>query len=257
MIVELSGASCAALVVAPIAGLVVVVSRMLGRSGRLDLVLRTLRRSKANLTVVALYDIAGAVLAVAAIVLLGITKPGVLVEYFHTDPVLAWAIFGALGPICAVGLIDRFPVERLVSLVDSQGSSREFQVTVARGAALRRRAVERILALHYEDLAVSEGSEHRSLMHRAKRLVRTDQLHFDDIALQVTKYVEYRQREMPPPVSKVLHSRNSWPTNHDAFEAALTLVGVALDQGLTRPISIACRIGESSFDAAEGIAAGT
>lgn len=251
-----SAASCAALLVAPIVGLGVVVGRMLGRSGRLDVAVRTLRRSKANVTVIALYDTVGAGLAIVTVVLLGVTKPTDLISYFDTDPVIAWALFGALGPMFAVGIIDRFPVERLVTLPHLD-TKQEFQATVARGAALRRRAVERILASHYEDVAVDKGSEHRSLLHRAKRLLRSDILHFDDFAREITRYVEFRRRELPEAVSDVLHKRAAWPTDHDTFEAALTLVGVALDQGLTRPVSIVCRIGESSPEFKQTEAAGT
>lgn len=257
MTVELSAACLAALAAAPVVGLGVLVARMLGRSGRLYLTLSTLSRSRADLTVIALYDIAGAMVAILSLTLFGVTKPTLLVEYFNTDPVISWALFGALGPIFAVGLIDRLPVERLVTISRSSLSGEEFRATLARGSALRRKAVERVLACHYEDISVTEGSERRSLLHRSKQLIRTGLLHFDEIAAQITDYVaEFRDGDLPAEVSTILDSRTAWPTDHDTFEAALTLVGVALDQGLSRPISIACRIGENVPDDRPGSSAG-
>ncbi|HET9592819.1 MAG TPA: hypothetical protein VFP17_07875 [Solirubrobacterales bacterium] len=218
---------------------------MIGRSGRLDLACTTLLRKKADCAVMILYDAAGAVVGACALVLLGVTKPDVLVSYFESDPWIAWSVFGALGPVFAIGVIDRFPIERLVEL-PADGQHREIQLEVARGVALRRRAVERMLAAHYDDVRVALGSERRTLLHRCKRLIHEGHLHFDDIATQVKDYGHGLEGGLPPEISKVLDDRSAWPTDHDPFDAALTLVGIALDQDLTRPLLVACRIADGT-----------
>lgn len=229
--------------VAPLAGIAVLLTRMIGRSGRPDLAIGTLRRKKGDCALIVVYDLTGAVLAVAGVVLLGVTKPTLIVSYFDSQPLIAWAIFGALGPIFAIGIVDRFPVERLVQLPGAGNGRNQIEVTAARGAALRRRAAERILAGHYDDVAVSVGSERRQLLHLCKDLINSGDLHFDDIAGQITAYAhELDDGRLPREVSVILENRTAWPTDHDTFEAALTLVGIALDQGLIRPVSIACRI---------------
>lgn len=256
MSVEFSAASLVALATAPMVGMGLVAARMVGRSGRIKLTGETLRRSKADLMVLVAYDCLGAVIAVLALVLLGITKPSPLVSYFQSDPWIAWAIFGTAGPLCAVGILDRLPIIRLVSLSPTgdaappPGVEGEIRASLAEGAALRRKAVERILKCHYEDTVVVENSERNSLFRRAKKLIEREKLHFDDIAAQLLGYVaEFRQGEMPPEVSELLEQRGSWPTDHDAFEGAQTLVGVSLDQGLNRPVNIACRIAEANASA--------
>lgn len=230
---------------APLAGLSVLATRMLGRSGRVSVTFETLKRTRADLAVIALYDLAGVIVAMLALILFGVTKPTLLVEYFNSNPWVAWTCFGVIGPLFAVGLIDRLPVERLVD-ASRRISGDEVDATTARGSALRRKAVERVLSCHYQDIAVTVGSERRRLLHRAKRLVWNGDLHFDEVATQLTCFAaEFHDGVLPDGVVDIIRDRENWPTDHDMFEAVLQLVMIALREGLSSPISIACRICEA------------
>lgn len=252
MSVELSAAACIALVTAPIAGLGSLTARMLGRSGRISLTLQTLARSKADLAVIVTYDVLGAVIAVLTLVLLGISKPPLLISYFHTDPVLAWAVLGVFGPAFAIAVLDRIPVVRLsnLSTVDAEALStqakREIRAAVTDGVALRRKSVERIFKCHYEDVQVVEEVERIRLHQRAMALMQQRLLHFDDVARQVKRYVrEHRDGKMPAEVAQLLEQRKAWPTKEDVFSGGLSLVGIALDAGLKRPVNVACQVAET------------
>lgn len=243
MSVELSAASLTVLLTAPLMGLGFLTARMLGTSGRVTLTYETLARSKADIAVIVVYDISGAIVAVCGIVLLGITKPATLVSYFATDPWIAWPVFGVLGPVLAVGILDRLPVIRWASLALQEVNG----AAMIDSASLRRKSVERILKCHYEDVLVTVDNERNSLLHKAKRLIDDQWLHFDDIAHHVTRYVdEFRAGEMPPEVAKIIERRKAWPTDYDAFSGAETLAAVAIEEGLGRPVNIACRIAEKS-----------
>ena len=251
MSVELSIAACIALVTAPIAGVGSLAARMLGRSGRITLTFHTFARCKADLAVIVTYDILGAVIAVLALVLLGISKPSPLVSYFHTDPVLAWAILGVFGPAFAIAVLDRIPVVRLsnLSTVDAEALStqaqREIRAAVTDGVALRRKSVERIFKCHYEDVQVVEEVERIRLHQRAMELMQRRLLHFDDVARQIERYVrEHRGGKMPAEVDQLLMQRKTWPTKEDVFSGGLSLVGIALDTGLRRPVNVACQVAE-------------
>ena len=253
MSVQLSAGSVMVLITAPLAGMGFLAARMLGRSGRAKLTYATLARSKADVAVIVVYDVVGAIIAAATFVLLGVTKPAVLVAYFKSDPWIAWSAFGIMGPLFAVGILDRLPILRLVSASlepgypVAQSGERRVRSILVDGSAVRRTSVERILKCQYEDVLVTEDSERNSIYHRAKRLIDAQSLHFDDIAPQVARYVdEFRDGNMPDEVANVIQSRKAWPTDYDAFKGADTLVGVALDQGLNRPINIACRIAENN-----------
>jgi hypothetical protein len=252
MAVQLSAAACVALFTAPLAGIAGVVAQMVGRGGRLKLTFHTLARSKADVIVVLIYDILGAVLAILALVLLGISKPSPLVDYFRTDPVVAWAVFGVVGPAFAIAFLDRIPVVRLVELSSANNAAvsdrtqRQLRAAVADGVALRRKSVERIYKCHYEDLQVVEEIEHFELQRQANRLIAGGMLHFDDVARQLKTYVEeHRDGKMPGDIKDALEARQGWPTDEDLFSATESLVGVAIDAGLRRPVNIACRVAES------------
>ena len=219
---------------------------MLGRSSRLHLTLATLRRTKADLVVIALYDLMGAAIAILGLVAFGVTKPVFLVEYFSTDPWVAWAFFGAVGPILAVGLVDRVPIEKFIDLSQARPAKKEVEPTAVVATSLRSDAVKHILHCHWEDIRVMEGGERYVLLHRAKDLLSRDLLHFDDVAEQITAYAtEFAQGELPEEIAEILERRATWPTDHDPFNAALGLVSLSLREGLVRPVSIACRIREN------------
>jgi hypothetical protein len=250
--VEVSAAACAALVTAPLAGLGTQAAQMVGRGGRIKLAFHAFARSKGDVAVIIIYDVLGAVLAVLALILLGISKPSPLISYFHSDPLVAWAIFGMVGPAFAIAFLDRVPVIRLAELsspnsaVVSEPAQKQISATVADGVALRRKSVERIFKCHYEDLRVVEEIERLDLQRRAQQLIRRGWLHFDDVARQIQDYVrEHRDGEMPAHIAEALDRRDSWPVDEDLFSAGLSLVGITLDAGLTRPINIACRVAES------------
>lgn len=252
MTVELSLTAAAALVTAPAAGLGFLTARMLGRSGRANLTIETLSRSKADIVVIAIYDVVGALVAVAGLVLLGVSKPSPLVSYFNSDPLIAWATFGVVGPVCAVGVLDRLPIIRFVNLSPAgvgqlEYDSNSLRATLADGVALRRKSVERILKCHYEDVLVVEDTERITLLHRAVGLIGGGVLGFDEIALQIEKYIqEFRDGTMPQELEKLLRERESLPAVEDMFLNAERLVGVALDKGLNRPVNIACRVAEAA-----------
>jgi hypothetical protein len=225
---------------------------MLGRSGRVSLTLQTFARSKADLAVIVTYDVLGAVIAVLTLVLLGISKPSPLVSYFHTDPVLAWAVLGVFGPAFAIAVLDRIPVVRLsnLSAADAEALStqakREIRAAVTDGVALRTKSVERIFKCHYEDVQVVEEIERLRLHQRAMALMQRRLLHFDDVARQIERYVrEHRDGKMPVEVAQLLEKRKTWPTKEDVFSGGLSLVGISLDVGLRRPVNVACRVAES------------
>jgi len=228
---------------------------MLGRSGRVRVALNSFARSKADLVVIVTYDVLGAVIAILALVLLGISKPSPLLSYFHSDPVLAWAVFGVLGPAFAIAVLDRIPVVRLVDLSAastaalSSQAQKEIRATVSDGVALRRKSVERIFKCHYEDVQVVEETERKRLHQWATALMKQERLHFDGVARQIEGYVrEYRDGKMPADIARLFEQRKKWPTQEDLFSGGLSLIGIALDAGLNRPVNIACRAAESVYE---------
>lgn len=244
MTVELSVASVAALISAPLVGFGALVVRMLGRSSRLHLTLETLKRTKADLLVIAFYDLAGAAVATFGLIVFGLSKPAPLVDYFHSDPWIAWMAFGALGPLFAAGLLDKVPLGKLIDLPRDRPVKKVEAVPAS--SSPRQDAMKHVLYCHWEDIRVVKGKERHDLLHRAKRLLSQGTLHFDDVAEQITAYAsEFEEGRLPEEITEVLARRATWPTDHDPFHAGLGLVTLALREGLTRPVSAACRIPEN------------
>lgn len=243
-VVHASLATILAIVIAPVASMAVLMTKMLGRSGRVRLSLSVLRQTKADVATLIVYDAIGGAICAGAVLLLGITRPPALVSGFTTAPVLTWSIVGALGPLVSVGILDRLPLRESRDVLERDRKTRKEEEVARIFAEVRFQASQRILTLLYEEVQVRAGIERDKHSARAKELFHTGRLHFDDVAREVDLFTRAWHRRVPQEVSAILRKRQHWPTDQDPGRETLMLVETLLVTGLIRPVTIACKVAE-------------
>jgi hypothetical protein len=245
-VVEATSSALVALLVAPLTGLLVLVVRMLGRSGKVRGSLGVLLRSRADLATLAVYDIVGGGLCVASVIILGITRPPALIAGFEDQPVLAWAIVGALGPLVSAGIVDRLPLRTFADFFASQEQHKNEKADKSAVviAEVRLQASQRILLRLYEEVRVVEALERDSHASRARRLISEGELSFSDVVTEVNRFSGMWRERVPSEVRVVIR-KHGGGSDLPPADATIKLVHTCLETGFVRPVAIATRIAEA------------
>lgn len=239
-----SFATLAALVSAPLAGLLVQWIRLIGLSDQPGLAGKVLWKSKTDVATIAVYDACGAIAVAASVIILGITRPPSLVSGFQTSPVVAWAIVGLVGPLFSTGVLDRFPVHAFAGLVTRTDETRDTKLIAAMLTQVRSRASTRIAEALWLESTKLEDRERHGLLIRAKRLSASDLLTFHDVARSLRDHAERLKRPLPDEVEELLGLPGQWDNEANPERHTPVIVGTALDFGLCVPIAAACDCAE-------------
>ncbi len=239
-----SYATLAALVTAPLAGLLVQWIRLIGLSNRPGLAGIVLWTSKADVATIAFYDICGAAIVAASVIILGITRPPSLVQGFQTSPVVAWSIVGLVGPLFSTGVLDRLPVRAFADLVTRPDETRDTTLIAAMLTQVRSRASARIAETLWAESTKLEDRERHRLLVRAKRLAASEVLTFHDVARALRDHATQLKNPLPEEVEEILDLPAKWGHEANPDRHTPVAVGTALDFGLCVPIATACDCAE-------------
>jgi hypothetical protein len=243
-VVEASPSMAIVLLIAPLAGLFALLIRMLGRSSQLRLSLTILRRSKADVTAIAAYDIVGGLLCGAGVLILGITRPPALAAAFETKPLLAWSIVGASGPLLAAGVIDRLPLRSFADFFVNNGgrSVSSKWPEMAPVPEVRLQASQHILLRLYQEVRVTERiiCDHHGVT--ARKLFEAGHLTFDDVTGEIKRFASDWSKQIPEEVKELMGKRTMWPGPQDPGRETVLLVDTCLNLGFEQPIIIANRV---------------
>jgi hypothetical protein len=239
-----SFATLAALVSAPLAGLLVQWIRLIGLSDQPGLAGKVLWKSRTDVATIAVYDACGAAAVAASVIILGITRPPSLVSGFQTSPVVAWAIVGLVGPLFSTGVLDRFPVHAFAGLVTRTDEARDTKLIAAMLTQVRSRASARIAEMLWLESTKLEDRERHGLLIRAKRLAASDLLTFHDVAHALRDHAKRLKRPLPDEVENLLGLPAKWDNEANPERHTPVIVGTALDFGLCVPVAAACDCAE-------------
>jgi hypothetical protein len=239
-----SYATLVALASAPLAGLLVQWIRLIGLSDRPGLAGIVLWKSKADIATIALYDICGAAIVVASVIILGITRPPSLVHGFQTSPLVAWGIVGLSGPLFSIGVLDRLPVHAFADLVTRSEETRDTTLIAAMLTQVRARASTRVAETLWAESTKLEDRERHGLLVRAKQLAASDVLTFHDVARALRDHATKLKRPLPEEVEDILDLPAKWGHEANPDRHTPVAVGTALDFGLCVPIATACDCAE-------------